>query len=216
MLPDPDAMKLLQVEFDAFMDATKRCDELTQEIQTSFKIWGGRVQQLREVIIHTQEKAGGNIRKPEQAMMVNTPAANSTTVSVPVLPELDRPSVELVTMMTQAPDDDVLWELLPTVEMWLRRCYTIFTSETGGGLDWKYAASTEGQQYFTGMAKAIKDCRDALKTSKSALKAGIINHLALVCFVRAPGSIPHAPTDKHISGSIVDHVTCRILIIGRT
>lgn len=197
-------MNHLQAEFDIIVDHTKRCDDLTQEIQSSFKSWGGLVQQLREVIIHTQEKGGDDIWKTEQDLMSYTPPVNSTPaspVSAPVLPELDRPSVELVTNMIQAPHQDVLWELLPFVDMWLRRCYKIFTRGAGGRtLDWKYAASIEGMQYLASMFDNIRDCRDMLKTSESAKRAGIMDHLSIVVYVSAPVPIRHAPTDKQSSG----------------
>lgn len=57
-LPDPDAIRLLQIEFDDFVHATERCDQLVQQVQAAFKSWGGLAQKLREVMIHTQEKAG--------------------------------------------------------------------------------------------------------------------------------------------------------------
>lgn len=216
-LPNMEAMKFLRAEFDTFVEATKRCDSLTQEMQAAFKSWGGLVQQLREIILHTQEKAGEAAWKPEQGIMLCTYPVDSTpaaSISSLVLPELPRPPKELVILMIQASQDDVLWDRLSCVEMWLRRCYMFFSGDgTGCGLDWKYVASTEGQQYLEGMLQNIEECSNVLKTSESAKKAGIVVQLWRVLIVREYEPIRHAHTDKESSGSVVqykDHLSHRI------
>lgn len=188
-LPDPDAMKCLQTEFDIFMDATNRCDQLTQEVQAAFKSWGGLVQELRNAIIHAEEKAGESAwgQGPCRTIFptaVESPPVVPVPVFTPGLPEISGHSAKLVGDMSNADFNDVLWQKLPCIEMWLRRCYKIFTGDETGGPLRTYAASKAGQVYLATMVKNLEECREALLDSRCARDSPIGKNLVTVISVR--------------------------------
>lgn len=179
-------MVRLQYEFDIFLEATKRCDQLTQEVQALFKNWGDLAQELREVIIHTEEKAGEAAWQPQIRLMIYTESEPGQTTPTPAIPQLSAPSSEVLKEMSNAADDDKLWPILPDVEMWLRRCYKLFTGDATGGLDWTYAASGPGQLYIGNMIDEMQRCHNILTTSKAANKSKIFAQLGTAINVRFP------------------------------
>lgn len=193
-LPNPDAMKLLQTEFNIFTDAIKRSDQLTQEVQATFKSWGSLVRELRNVIIHTEEKSGESAWALGRCLTIRPASVESppsVSVPTPVLPKIYGLSAELVDKMSNANRNDVLWEKLPCIEMWLRRCYKMFTGDKAGGLLRTYAASTEGQLYLVTMAKKLEEYRDALLNSQAAKDSPIGKDLVTVISVRPSVSVSY-------------------------
>lgn len=183
--PESTGLVRLQSDFDIFLEATKRCDQLTQEVHAVFKKWGELAQHLREVIIHTEEKAGEAAWQPQTRLMIYT-ESEPVKPSTPAIPELSPPSSALLKEMSNVPSDDVLWATLPEVEMWFRRCYKAFTGNAAGEMDWTYAASQSGQLYLTVMIDKMQKCHTALTDSPAANKSEIFTRLANAISVRLP------------------------------
>lgn len=176
-------MVRLQSEFDIFLETTKQCDQLSKEAQALYKNWGEQARRLREVVIHTEEKAGEAAWHPMTRLMIYTESEPVRPVSTPVIPTLSPPNPEVLKLMSVAAKDDVLWVTLPDIEKWFRRCYKLFTMDAAGGCDWTYVKSKPGQLYISVIHEELQKFLKSLTHSPAAQQSSLITHLGTVASV---------------------------------